>query len=173
MDKEGPNHGDIVLVDTNVIIHSVQQKTWKAIANTFQLHTVEAVIKEALRTPRGKSSIPINSSELRSSFKVIYEVSDEESARRILQYPELMDLALDGGEADLLTYFHACADKDVWFLCGPDVGSMKGMHKMGVLTRLVSLERLHQRCGINKDIQTQYTQKWHESTVYEIKSNLR
>tara|TARA_Y100001968_G_scaffold328041_1_gene374361 strand:+ start:5449 stop:5973 length:525 start_codon:yes stop_codon:yes gene_type:complete len=174
MFQDGPSRGDIILIDTNVIIHSVYLKTWKAIASTFELHTVEQVIQEALKKPRDKPPISISEKDLRASFKVIYKVSDEQSAEWIIEYPELMDLAIDGGEAALLSYFHACGDKKVWFLCGPDVGSMKGLNTMGALGQLVSLERLHQCCGLQKKaIENQYTQKWHENTVYDIKSNLR
>ena len=49
MFQDGPSRGDIILIDTNVIIHSVYLKTWKAIASTFELHTVEQVIQEALK----------------------------------------------------------------------------------------------------------------------------
>ena len=175
MYTDGPERGDIVLIDANVIIHADKLKTWKAIASNFKLHTVEKVIEEAIRKPIGQAPISIAEPDLRSSFTVIYDVSDEEKMQWIIDNPEILALAVDDGEADLLAYLHTCGKGKVWFLCGPDVGSMKGLHKMGMLDQLVSLERLHQMCGISnkKQEQKQYTQKWHTGTIFDIKSNLR
>lgn len=174
MNADGPQRGDIVLIDTNVIIYSDRIKIWKAIAHNFKLHTVEKVINEAIRKPMERMPISINEAELRASFTVIYNVSDKEKTQWIIDNPEIMELAVDEGEADLLAYMYICGKAKVWFLCGPDVGSMKGLHKMGMLDKLVSLEYLHKMCGITKKInQEQYTQKWHSGTTFDIKNKLR
>ncbi|EPW5501079.1 hypothetical protein DLR60_14080 [Vibrio tarriae] len=174
MYEDGPQRGDVILIDANVIIHADQLKTWNAISQNFKLHTVEKVIEEAIRKPIGKAPISIDEPTLRSSFAVIYDITEEEKSQWIIDTPEILTLAVDDGEADLLAYLHTCGKEKVWFLCGPDVGSMKGLHKMGMLEQLVSLERLHQMCGINKkQIQEQYTQKWHTGTTFDIRSNLR
>ncbi|MEZ8606917.1 hypothetical protein AB6D06_06815 [Vibrio sp. 10N.239.311.G01] len=170
---DGPKQGDIVLIDANVIIKADKLKTWKAIAGYYNLHTVETVVREAIKIPAQGSSITITESELRSSFSVIHTVNEDESAEWIINYPELLDSAIDHGERDLLIYFHCCGDKNVWFLCGPDVGAMKGLHGMGLLDQLVSLEQLQKNCGIQKKIPDHFNQKWQETTVYQIKSNLR
>ncbi|WP_281213675.1 hypothetical protein [Shewanella insulae] len=173
MQSNGPKHGDIILIDANVIIEADKLKTWKAIAGAYNLHTVETVVKEALRKPAQGQGISMTEASLRGSFSTIHTVSEDESADWILSYPELLDSAIDDGERDLLTYFHCCGDKKIWFLCGPDVGAMKGLHGMGLLDRLVSLEQLQKNCGIKNKIQNHFNQKWHDTTVYEIKSNLR
>ena len=116
MQIDGPKRGDIVLIDANVIIEADRLKTWKAIAGAYQLHTVETVVKEALQRPAKGQGITISKLELRNSFTAIYSVSDTERADWILNYPELLDSAIDDGERDLLTYFHCCGNKNIWFL---------------------------------------------------------
>ncbi|AJP45455.1 MAG: hypothetical protein CBB67_004215 [Alteromonadaceae bacterium TMED7] len=173
MQIDKPKRGDIVLIDANVIIEADKLQTWKAISSAYELHTVETVIKEALKVPKHGRGISISEEALRNSFSTIYAVSDEENGRWILSFPELIDSAIDDGERDLLTYLHCCQDKNIWFLCGPDVGAMKGLYKMGRLEHLVSLEQLQKGCGISNKIKNHFNQKWHDATVYEIKANLR
>lgn len=170
---DGPSPGDIILVDANVIIEADKVRIWKAISATFKLHTVESVVKEALHTPIGKVGLSMSEADLRKSFAVIYDVSEDETAEFVLSYDGLMDRALDGGELDLLTYLHLHIDVKVWFLCGPDVGSMKGLHCMELLDHLVSLEKLQQMCGLTKLLPNHFKQGWQETTVYQIKEGMR
>jgi hypothetical protein len=51
----------IVFVDTNVIIEAHRTGCWKALAASYDIHTVEAVREESLRRPKGDIDyIPID-----------------------------------------------------------------------------------------------------------------
>ena len=68
--------GDVVLVDTNVILEAHAKGCWKVLAGAFQLETVERCITETqtglqFRHPE----LQIGEANLRSSLKAIYPAS--------------------------------------------------------------------------------------------------
>lgn len=160
--------GDVVLIDTNVIIEASSVGTWNALSKFFELHTVEKVIKEAFAGRREDSSIKLSEDDLRQSFSVVYDVEELERLTWAMKHPKAAGQNIHAGERDLLVYLEQ-SDKACWLLSSPDIGAMKAAHKMGFLDSIVSLEKLNLECGAGKrNLRNNYTEKWHQ----DIKSKL-
>ncbi len=70
---------------------------------------------------------------------------------------------VDAGERDLLAY--ACSLKgEVWWLCGPDNGTVHAMRTLKLFERMVSLESIGEGCGHRfKSLPHNYTERWLEN----------
>lgn len=154
---------DIVLVDTNVMIHAHSRGCWSAIAGGFRLQTVEKCIEE---TQTGNQDRPperqINEQALRNSLDAVHSVSQQELAAVML----LGGAAIDKGEREL--WAHALTRTDVWFLCGPDRGSMRFGYDQKLRERLVSLEKMLQLVGSRASIHSGYGQAWLDSVMNKL-----
>jgi hypothetical protein len=128
--------GDLILVDTCVIIEAHRTGTWSALHRGFHLETVETCIIEAQTGKANRLQPMVSDVELRQCFRNVSNVSALERATHAANFNgELPDL--DPGELDL--WIHALQRKDSWFLCGPDRASMKFGCELGHQDQLVSL----------------------------------
>ena len=69
---------------------------------------------------------------------------------------------LDDGERHLIA--HALSRADTWLLCGPDKASIKALHKLGQIDRVVTLEALMRDAGMGRrqieKLAPNYTDAW-------------
>ena len=66
---------------------------------------------------------------------------------------------LNDGERDLLAYARTLHGS--WFLCGPDNGTLRAMHILSLLNRMVSFEELVRATGQQiKALQRHFTERW-------------
>jgi hypothetical protein len=161
--------GDIVLIDTNVILEAHRITRWQHLSANFNVHTVDKVIEET-QTGYQKRSIEeqIDQEKLIESFAQVYAVSEEEIALTMLTSPEVFNL--DAGERDLLIYA-ASFDGDCWLISSPDSAAMRAAHKQGWLDKVVSLESLLEtiNCKPNIALRENYTKKWDEAKKSQIR----
>jgi hypothetical protein len=137
--------GEIVLVDTNVLIEAYKVGCLRAIAPRYKIHTVEKCIEETQTGfQRRKPEEQIDQQELRGLVSSVANVTPLEEATLILSLPN--GPFLDDGERHLLA--HAAARKDAWHLCGPDKALIRAAHNLGWLDRIVSLEEMADKCGV-------------------------
>jgi|LGOV01.1.fsa_nt_gb hypothetical protein len=151
-------HGDLILVDTCVIIEAVRTRTWAALHNSFQLETVEECIIEAQTGKANRLDPTVTDTELRKCFHNIHNVTLLERAEHAASFDgDLPDL--DPGELDL--WIHALQREDVWFLCGPDRASMNFGCELGHQDKLVSMEQALSLLKANtKDLKLHYQTRW-------------
>lgn len=152
-------HGQVVLVDTNVIIESHRTGCWTQIAGFFRVETVEKVIEETQTGFQNRRPEQhIDEYVLRSTFHKVVGVSDEQRARFNLDYGHP---ALDPGERDLLVYAESLAG-DAWLLNSPDMALVRFAHDRRWLDRLVSLESMaaHLKARLNQDLAHNYSERW-------------
>ncbi len=149
--------GDIVLVDTNVIIEAHRAKCWRAIVNFFRVETVEKCCEEAATGDKRRADyVAVDVEEMRKVVAV--------HAVSLLQWVELeTKLAepdrIDMGEKQhLLAY--AIAKPDVWYLSASDRAAVRAGNELGFLERFVSLEALTRAVGISAQLKNHFTEKW-------------
>ncbi len=161
--------GDIVLVDTNVILEAHRVSRWEHLSKNFKIHTVDKVIEETQTgyQKRAKEEL-IDQKELSSSVALIYSVSDEERIQCMLDASSVSQL--DDGEKDLLIYASKLG-VGCWLLSSPDTAAMRAAHDQGWLERVVSLESLLEaiNCKSDKPLRENYTEKWDVSKKSKIR----
>jgi hypothetical protein len=149
--------GDIVLVDTTLIIEAHNTGRLPALTQGFRFETVEECVIETQRRSEGRPpELRIDEARLRGQLKDVHAVSDaERAAVAIIGGP-----ALGPGERDL--WAHALGRDDSWILCGPDRASMKFGYHAKARDRLVALEALLAVLGHTPaiPIRNHYTQAW-------------
>jgi|SRR5580658_3312249 hypothetical protein len=156
--------GDIVLMDTNVIIEAHRTKCWGAVANAFKVETVEKCCEEAATGDRRRAD---------------YVVIDVEAMRKsILIHPvTLLELAeletrlaepdrIDPGEKHLLA--HALKKAAVWHVSASDRAAVTAGNVLGLLDRFVSLEALARGVGMSPKFKNHFTEKWLSALRTEI-----
>lgn len=160
-------HFGPVLVDTNAIIECWRVGAWKALAGGYAVETVATCFIETQtgfqwRRPERN----IDREVLSATIKMVHPVSDLEMAAALTREPEIG--FLDDGERAL--WAHALGRQDGWVLCGPDKASLRIGIRLGLKSRLISLERLLSDAGFRPKIalERQNTQKWLEQALAQL-----
>ena len=154
--------GDVVLVDTTLIIEAHNAGCLEAITSGFRMQTVEECVRETQdgslsRAPDAR----IDETRLRSSLDAVHAVTDRERAKVVALGGPL----LDEGERDL--WAHALGREDAWVLSGPDRASMRFGYQANLRSRLVTLETMLRVVGHTPRtaIRDHYTDAWLEDVM--------
>lgn len=135
--------GQVVLVDTNIIIEAVRVNCWTALTVHFSVETVEKCCEEArtgdLRRP---GYVEVDEKALRERLKV-HRVSDPELVALSLRDSEAF--RLDPGERHL--WAHALGRSDSWMVSCCDNAAIIAAVRLGWEDRLTSLEELADAAG--------------------------
>jgi hypothetical protein len=154
------NKGDIVLIDTNVILEAHRVCCWKALSEYFSLHTVDKVIEETQTGYQNrKPEQTIDANLLKTTFTYIETISELQVIEFDLNAEK--SLPLDDGEKALIIYAHTLGKK-VWFLNSPDKAAIKYACKVGWGDNLVSLESMstHLKLNLKHPLKQNYTSQW-------------
>lgn len=152
------HRGQIVLVDTNVIIEAHQTACLSQLANHFQLCTVEKVIEETQRGKQRRSpERNIDEAQLRGWMLEIGNVTEEQRFNFTLTHQAI---GLDAGERDLLIW--AENRQDAWILNSPDMAVLRFANRKGWLDRLVSLEDMCRSMSarLSQDLRENFRENW-------------
>jgi hypothetical protein len=156
--------GDIVLLDTNIIIEAHRAKCWKAAANFFRFETVtQCCIEAATGNRRRTGYVAVEIEELRKQVTV-HEVSNNELAQIEMKLAE--PDSIDPGEKHLLA--HAVAKPGAWHLSASDRAAVRAGYELGMLERFVSLETLARSVGLKPQLKDHFTEKWLSALRMEI-----
>jgi hypothetical protein len=153
-----PPRGSLVLVDTVAIKAAHALGCWNALRQAYQLETVETCLDEVTRVDsKGCQLVARKAAELRAEMR-IHPVNDTLRAQLLLTAGRRPDL--DDGERDLLAHALTLGPK-AWWLCGPDKATLKTLHRLNLLERMVSLESMGREVGHRfGDLEVQYTEAW-------------
>src|SRR5262245_12319473 len=114
--------GQVILVDTNIIIEAVRTRCWNALASYFSVETVETCLEEGLTgDPLRPGYVQVDPAQLRKGVSKSHPVSSLQTMRLALTYPTADEL--DPGERKLLA--HAMDRKDEWILGSADRAAVK------------------------------------------------
>ena len=153
-----PPRDSIILLDAVAIKAAHQLGCWNALRQTYTLHSVPLCVQEATQVNRSGKQLVARSNEEVTAEITIGAVTTLMRVQITLRLGNRIDL--DAGERDLLAYALTLQSK-VWWLCGPDNGSVNALHFLGMLDRMISLQTLSHGAGqkINA-IPHHYTERW-------------
>ena len=135
--------GQIVLVDTNIIIEAVRTSCWNALTAYFTMETVEKCCEEA-RTGQAHRPgyVEVSEKALRVRL-IVHRVTDSDLAALGLRDAEAF--RLDLGERHL--WAHALVRGDAWVASCCDRAAINSAVRLGWEDRMVALEELVQAAG--------------------------
>lgn len=151
--------GDIVLIDTNVILEAHRLNCWKPLSEYFQLHTVDKVIEETqtgYQNRRPEQTIDMTA--LQNSFAHIENITD----LQIIEFDMVhQEIALDDGEKALMIYAHSLT-QNAWFLNSPDKAVIRYACSKGWSDQLTSLGAMVKQLNlkIKQALKQNYTDSW-------------
>ncbi|MCC5865364.1 MAG: hypothetical protein JJU31_09625 [Wenzhouxiangella sp.] len=163
--------GDLILVDTNVIIEAHRVRCWIGMANQFRLITVAEVFKETQTGHQNRAEEQnIDPDELRGQLSQIAEVSRTQLADIDIEYP---DHGLDAGEHHLVA-FARTLDEPAWLLNSPDNGTIRFCSQANWLDRLISLEAMANALGMphGSRLRGNHTEAWLRRQVNKFRFGL-
>ena len=135
--------GQVLLVDTNIIIEAVRAHCWTALTAHFQVETVDQCCEEARTGDLHRPGyVEIRESLLRDGLTV-HRVSATELAALSLRDAE--SSRLDAGERHL--WAHALSRTDAWVASCCDRAAVNVAVSLGWADRLVSLEECVRAAG--------------------------
>lgn len=158
--------GQVVLMDTNVIIESHRVKCWNAIADYYALETVEKCVEETQTGAQNRSpEVNIDRAKLISTLSAVHHVTQIERATFLLR----QKIPLDPGERDLLA--HAAGRQDAWIVASPDKAAMRAAFAEGWRDKVVSMESLckNLKFRFTRNLQRNYTDAWHSVEFVKLR----
>lgn len=148
--------GQIVLVDTNIIIEAFRARCWKALTAYYRVETVEKCYEEALTGDRLRPGyVEVDSIALKEKL-VIHRVTPLELAALALTCPDAD--ALDAGERHL--FAHAHGRSDAWIATCADRAAVRIAFTLGWKERICSLEVLVRPTGAKPALKHHFTEDW-------------
>jgi hypothetical protein len=153
-----PPRQSIVLVDTNAIAAAHEYGCWNALRRHYQLHSVRECLDEATRPNKRGARLVARSVPELSSELIVGAPDKLAFAGLVLAIGNRIDV--DAGERALLAYARTLPPR-VWWLCGPDKGTLGTLHLLGLLDRMVALESLAKNSGHPlHTLPANYTDRW-------------
>lgn len=162
--------GQVVLVDTNIIIEAIRIDCWAALTGYFRVETVEKCREEA-RTGHAyrPGYVSVHEKDLRERL-VAHDVSDTELGRLTLR--DAKTSLLDSGERHL--WAHALGRTDVWLASTADAAAIHAAVRLGWEEMLVSLEQLMESCAtrssakrLNRQFRSDQLSKWRTAALLD------
>ncbi len=148
--------GQIVLVDTNIIIEAFRARCWKALTAYYRVETVGKCYEEALTGDRLRPGyVEVDSAALKERL-VIHRVASLELAALALACPDAD--ALDAGERHL--FAHAHKRPDAWIVTCADRAAVRIAFALGWKERICSLELLSKPTGAKPELKRHFTEDW-------------
>jgi hypothetical protein len=158
--------GQIVLVDTNIIIEAFRAKCWKALTAHFAVETVERCYEEALTgDPLRPGYVSVDATVLRNGLRARHKVSELERIQLSLRLPAAA--TLDAGERDLLA--HALSRSDAWLVSCADRAPVLRALELDWEDRIVALEKLARAAGAHSGFKRHFTEQWLSEVRTEYK----
>lgn len=135
--------GQVLLMDTNIIIEAVRVNCWTALTAHFSAATVEKCCEEARTGDLHRPGyVEVSEQALRERL-MVHAVPEVRLAELALRDPE--SFRLDAGERHL--WAHALGRGDAWIASCCDNAAISAAVRLGWEDRLKSLEELAQAAG--------------------------
>ncbi len=163
--------GQVVLVDTNVIIEAVRTRCWTAITAHFSIQTVALCCEEALAgDPLRPGYVSVDPAQLDKGLRARHHVSDGQRLALAIRLtnPDI----LDPGERDLLA--HAVGRADAWLASCADRAAVNAALELGFEERFVSLHAMARVAGAKPALKYHFTDAWLSEvrTTYKLERGL-
>ncbi len=137
--------GQVVLVDTNIIIECVRVGCWDALRARFSVETVEKCCEEARTGDLHRHGYVLVEEKALREKLTAHKVAPPEIAALVARDPDAR--RLDAGELHL--WAHAFTRSDAWIASCCDAAAVQAAVRLGWEDRLKSLEELTRAAGAN------------------------
>jgi hypothetical protein len=144
--------GQVVLVDTNIIIEAVRTNCWSAMSGYFTMETVEKCLEDLRR----RDYVKVDPAQLKKGLSKVHKVSSAQAAAFAIAMPNADEL--DPGERQL--FAHALGRADAWVGSCADRNALRAAFGLSWKDRFVSLEVLAQATGARPDLKQHYRERW-------------
>lgn len=149
--------GQVVLLDTNVIIEAFRTHCWNAVTKHFTVETVETCYEEALTgDPLDPDYVAVDAELLRAGLRQRHATDQEQRSRFGVRLTR--DEGMDAGEGDL--FAHAFGRSDAWLASCADRAAVYAALEIGWEERFVSLEALARAAGARPALKRHFTDHW-------------
>lgn len=149
--------GQVVLVDTNIIIEAFRAHCWNAVKTHFSVETVETCYEEALTgDPLRPHYVAVDAAQLRNGLRKRHAV--ERAQRAQLGVRLAYEEGLDSGESEL--FAHALGRVDAWIASCADRAAIYAALELGWEERFVSLEAMAHAAGAKPALRHHFTDRW-------------
>lgn len=136
--------GQVILVDTNIMIEAVRVGCWSALTAHFHIESVAKCCEEARTGDRRRPGyVHVTEKDLQTRL-IVHRVSDTDLAHLALRDAD--SFRLDDGERHL--WAHALGRTDDWRACCCDHAAVNAAVRLGWQDRLVALEELANHAGV-------------------------
>lgn len=153
-----PLRNSIILMDAVAIKGAHDTGCWNALRQNYRLHSVKLCVEEVTRQNKQRKILVDRHYEELATELNLGQVT--ELARTTLKLKVGARIDLDPGETELLAYA-LTMPTDVWWLCGPDNGTLNALRILNLFSRMVSLEALAQPVGHDcGKFSPQFKEKW-------------
>jgi predicted nucleic acid-binding protein len=148
--------GQIVLLDTNIIIEAVRTRCWQALTGYFQIETVEKCCEEA-RAGKARRVGYVKVEDRHLSERLgVHSVPDLALVELSVAFVDAD--RLDEGERHL--WAHARGRSDEWIAATADRAAVNAALEFGWIDRLKSLEELSRAVGVRPSLKKHFTTQW-------------
>ena len=153
-----PPRNSIILMDAVAIKAAHDTRCWNPLRNGFELRSVPICVQEATqRSKKGRQLVDRSFEEVAAEIQLV-EVTDEMLLD--LDFALGLRIDVDEGERHLLAY-SLTLGRELWWLCGPDKGTLGALHHLGKLDRMVSVEAMGRVAGHQfGNLSHQYKESW-------------
>lgn len=146
--------GQVVLVDTNIIIEAFRTRCWRALTAYYRIETVEKCCEEALTGDHLRPGYVGVEAKILKEKLTIHQVESVEQAALALACPDVD--ALDAGERHL--FAHAHGRSDAWIATCADRAAVRIALTLGWKERICSLEALSKPTGAKPTLNRHFTE---------------
>lgn len=164
--------GQVILVDTNIIIEAFRTRCWNAITTHFSIQTVTTCCEEALTgDPLRPGYVTVDVAQLNKGLRGRHSVSADQHAELTVRLAD--PDTLDAGERDLLA--HALGRSDDWLASGADRAAVNAALELGLEERFVSLGALARAAGARPALKYHFTDPWLSEvrTTYKLDRGIK
>ncbi len=153
-----PPRNSIILMDAVAIRGAHAADCWNALRQNYRLHSVNLCVEEVTRQNRHRKILVDRPYDELAAELTLGQVTELARTRLKLRVGARIDL--DPGETELLAYA-LTLPTDVWWLCGPDNGTLNALRTLHLFSRMVSLEALARQVGQDcGKLPPQFREQW-------------
>ena len=160
-----PSPKPIVYVDANVVIEAHRAGCWRTFIARYDVRTTRECWRELGRgDPRDSDYVPVDTTALASEV-VVCDVTTSMLATAITRAPSCA--MIHRGERELLAWV-AAQSGEVLLMTTADRAAVKSACRLGLDTRLISLEELAERSGCRPALRSWFCKRWLSQVKTEV-----
>ena len=151
----------LLLFDADVIIEAHKLNVWKGLTKAYDIFVPSIIIDDQAKFysgKEGKITIDLRSEVKNNQIKEL-PTTEEEIARFKGEFSKIIMPEIHPGEIEALAYIFCHHDEGHLF-CTGDHAAIVALSLCGMSDKIVSLEILLKKIGLQKNLEMQFTEKY-------------